>query len=92
MCVTSYVGDYFKTTAPNQFPQTFLYGGIGTPSYVHRSEFNALKKEMEELKLLLIAAKRYDEQTGQPHCEHEEKVALIKRISELVGVEMKDVL
>ncbi len=43
------------------------------------------------MKKLLQAAKRFDEATGQPHCEIDEKVRLIKEIAKLVGVELGDV-
>jgi 3-dehydroquinate dehydratase len=56
-----------------------------------QEEIAKLRKEMEELKLLLLAAKRYDEQMGEPDCEMDDKVALIKKIAKLVGVDMKDV-
>lgn len=56
-----------------------------------RAEFNALKNEMEELKKLLLAAKQYDEATGQPNCEMEEKVELITKLAKLVGVDMQEV-
>lgn len=54
-------------------------------------EMRALKKEMESLKKLLKAAKIYDEETGQKDCEMDDKVALIQKIAELVGVDMKEV-
>jgi hypothetical protein len=56
-----------------------------------REEFDALKKEMQELKKLLIAAKQYDEATGQPDCEMEDKVELITKLAKLVGVDMQEV-
>lgn len=58
---------------------------------VTRQEFDELKKEIEELRLLLLAAKRYDEQTGQPNCAMEEKVEFILRMGELLGVDMTQV-
>lgn len=57
-----------------------------------REEFEALKKEMQELKELLKAGQKFDAATNQPHCEHEDKVALIKKMAELVGVDLEDVL
>lgn len=95
MCVVSSIGDYWKNNLPDKYPWVEPYvGGAGTYNYipVSREEFDALKKDVEELKKLLQAAKEYDEKTGQPHCEHEDKIALIKKIAELVGVDMKDVL
>jgi hypothetical protein len=61
------------------------------PLPVSRDEFNALKKEVEELKILLLAAKRFDEETGQKNCEVEEKVAFIRQLAEFVGVDVDDV-
>lgn len=90
MCVVSMVGDYWsKRTLPEQFPD---YTRIISSGEVSRVEFEALKKSVEELKQLLIAAQKYDEAQGEPHCEHEEKIALIKKIAELVGVDLKGVL
>jgi hypothetical protein len=58
---------------------------------VSREEFNALKHEITELRKVLKAAKAFDEATGQPDCEMDEKVALIKRLAEMVGVSMEDI-
>ena len=92
MCVVSNVGDYWKDRLPNTYPwinpnpsQPFLYN---QPT---REEFEQLKQEIQELKLLLKAALRYDEKTNQPHCEQEEKIALIKKLAEYVGVDLSDV-
>jgi len=59
-------------------------------NFVTKEEFNKLKTDIEELKILLKAAIRYDEKTNQPHCEHEDKVTLIKRLAEAVGVDLSD--
>lgn len=92
MCVVSNVGDYWRDKLPNTHPwispnpnQPFLYN---QPT---REEFEQLKREIQELKLLLQAAMRYDEKTNQPHCEQEEKIALIKKLAEYVGVDLSDV-
>ena len=71
---------------PNQYPP----GSIFTTGPT-REEFDALRKEVEELKKLLLAGKEYDKNTNQPSCELEEKVELIKRIAKLVGVDMRGV-
>lgn len=57
---------------------------------ISREEFDALRCEVEELKALLLAAKAFDEATGQPDCEMDEKVELIKRVAEAVGVDLED--
>lgn len=90
MCTTSYIADDWRNNrlpqiAPN-YPQWFGTGAMPT-----REEFERLKAEVAELKELLKAAKRYDERTGQPDCEMEDKIALLKRLAELVGVDLSEV-
>lgn len=58
---------------------------------VSREEFDALKREVEDMKTLLIRAKDYDERNGEPHCEMDDKVTLLKKVAELVGVSLDDV-
>lgn len=77
--------DYFQAVNP------LLQPGAQVLQYVPRWEFDALKRDVEELKTLLIAAKKFDETTGQPECEVEDKVALIKKVASLVGISMEDV-
>jgi hypothetical protein len=72
----------------------FVYPQPGTTMTfvgVSRDEFEALKREVEEMKQLLLAAKRIDEITGQPDCETDDKVELLKRVAEAVGVDLEDV-
>lgn len=90
------IGDYAGNQIPQRHPwvnphivpqplSPAPYYQIIPPS---RAEFDALKKDIEELKKLITAAKKFDEATDQPHCEHAEKVALLKRLAALVGVEL----
>lgn len=105
MCTVSNIGDYWNRRWPAEYPWIEPYEtpfdpnspmkikpGPITITGVSRQEFEALKKEVQELKELIKAAQKFDEATNQPHCEHEDKVALIKKIAELVGVDMTDVL
>lgn len=55
-------------------------------------EFDALKKEVEELKKLLARAAKYDKDNGEPECEVEDKMALLRKVAKAVGVELDDVL
>ena len=102
MCVVSMIGDdWQKMQLPKHpwvsptYPTTPGYphfpNGISVHPSPSREEFAALKREVEARKKLLLAAKAYDEATGQPDCEVDEKVDLIKRIAELVGVDISDV-
>ena len=63
---------------------------VFTPA-VSKEEFEALKKEVEELKQLLKAAKKFDEETGQPDCHMDDKVDFIKKLAEYVGVDLEDI-
>jgi hypothetical protein len=98
MCMVSNIGDQWGKDFPDkwphfpQFPQPSPHVDWGPfVSDVSRAEFEALKREVEELKKLLQAAKKFDEATGQPHCEMDAKVALIKAVAKAVGVDMGDV-
>jgi NTP pyrophosphatase (non-canonical NTP hydrolase) len=61
------------------------------PANVSREEFETLKKRVEELHELLKAAKKYDDATNQPHCEVDDKVAILKQLAAYFDVDMKDV-
>lgn len=60
-------------------------------SKISREEFEQLKREVQEMKELLKRAKKYDEDTGQPDCQMDQKVALLRKIAEAVGVNLNDV-
>lgn len=93
MCVVSMAGDYWRDrTVPEKYPQWEGWVYPSAPPAVTREEFDQLKRDIEELKLLIKAAKRYDEQVGEPACEVEDKVALIKAMAKAVGVDMEDLL
>jgi hypothetical protein len=58
---------------------------------ISREEFESLKREVLEMKELLKRAVDYDKRNNEPHCEMEEKVALLKKVAEYVGVTLEDV-
>jgi hypothetical protein len=92
MCMVSNIGDDYADKFPAKWPNFYPpQQPYPHPSGVSDAEFEALKKEVRELKKLLKAAKEYDDATGQPDCEMEEKVKLIKAIAELVGVDLGEV-
>ena len=97
MCVVSNIGTDWARTFPDRYPGIYTTPGLVPqvppvmPEPPSRAEFEALRAEMAELKKLLLAAKAYDAATGQPDCETDEKVALIKRLAELVGVDFSEV-
>lgn len=99
MCVVSNVGDYYGRRFPHDYPDWFPKP-ITLPQQpvipivppgVSQQEFDALKKEVERMKKLLKKAKEIDEATEQPNCEKDEKVAMLKKLAQLVGVDLGDV-
>lgn len=95
MCVVSMIGDHYndkwrdldllKNWPQPSTTQTYY------PPQVSREEFDRLKAEVEEMKKLLIKAKIYDEENNEPNCEMEDKVALLKKVAEMVGVSLDDI-
>lgn len=89
MCVVSMVGDYYGDKWKDQMiftsPPTFI-------PPVSREEFEELKREVEDMKQLLIRAKLYDEANGEPDCSMDEKLEILRRVAEMVGVDLSDVL
>jgi len=89
MCVISMVADDFTTKI-----EPLGITGIGRSYFpeVSKLEFEQLKAEVLELKELLKKAKVIDEALGTPDCETEEKFELIRKVAELVGVDLEDVI
>lgn len=98
MCIVSNIGDGWGRSFPDRYPWAYPQQPTVTPNVVveqllppSRAEFDRLKAEVEQLRALLLQGKAFDEATGQPDCHNDEKVALIRKIAELVGVDMSDV-
>lgn len=92
MCTVSNMGGTYQQTWPHRWPtipQPTPYV-VYTPT-ITREEFEALKREMELMKELLKAAKRYDVEHGEPDCEIDDKVEFLKQVAELVGVDLEEV-
>lgn len=98
MCATSAVFDYWRETHPYPptiaQPYTVTYPIPGQQEKEVndlKSEVGRLRKELLELRKLLLAAKKFDEETGQPDCEMDEKVDFVRKFADMVGVDMSDV-
>lgn len=106
MCVVSMVGDHYnekwKDVWPYHQPQPnpFVPDRVTTapaaipfwsPQGPTQQQFDDLKKEVEEMKKLLKRAVEYDKNNNEPHCEMEDKVALLKKVAALVGVSLEDI-
>lgn len=92
MCVVSMVGDHYDDKWRGPFSQKLVNTGkTYTFTGVSQKEFDDLKKEVDEMKKLLIRAKLYDEENEEPNCELEDKVAFLRKIAEAVGVDLEEV-
>lgn len=90
MCMISFIGEHYteRWNVP-PLPQVAWPREIDG---VTRIEFEMLRREVENMKALLIKAKLYDEEHGEPDCEMEDKVAILRKVADLVGVSLDDVL
>lgn len=96
MCAVSFVGDSYKRHFVDIYPK----GPIGWPVSGRyqpnvpygptQAEFDELKKKVEEMIALLKAARQYDVLTGQADCQMEEKMAFLRKIAALVGVNLDE--
>lgn len=82
MCVVSMIADHYN----QKWPDFSDFNKIG------RKEFEDLKKEVKEMKELLRKAKIYDEANGEPNCEMEDKMKLLRKVAEAVGIDLDEVL
>ncbi len=90
MCIVSNIGTGWGDNFPDRWPEVPSSPVYPIPQ-ISRHEFDELKREMEALKKLLQEAKKFDEATGQPDCEMEQKVKFIKQIAEALGVDMSGI-
>lgn len=105
MCTVSMIGDHYRdkwVVPPNQTwpppvgpyvpPDPLRPFQVRIVEPVSREEFDTLKREVEDMKSLLKRAKEYDERNGEPDCEMDEKMDVLRRVAKLVGVDLDDVL
>lgn len=91
MCVVSFVGGHFEDKWKPLKPYT-TFTTSNFISEVTKEEFEALKKEVLEMKELLRKAKIYDEVNNEPNCELESKMEFLRGVAKLVGIDLDDVL
>jgi len=92
MCVVSMVGEFYEHKWWPMIPNTVPNTTFTFPPPVTREEFEILKREVEDMKILLGMAKKYDESTGQKDCEIDEKMEKLRKVAEIVGIDLDDVL
>lgn len=85
MCTVSNVGDYWERKIYPSYPQEPI-------GQWDKSEVERLKRDIKALKALLKAAIEFDKATGQPECQHEDKIRLIRKMAEAADIDISDVL
>lgn len=92
MCAVSMIGDEYAKQWPN-WPQVIPFPPTNpiNQGYVSRKEFDELKEEMERIKKLLEEAKKQDVAEGNADCQKDEKVAILQKIADALGVDLGDV-
>ena len=95
MCVVSNVGDFY-TDKFKPYSSGVRIGDASGEAFVinipvTRQEFDALRNEVLEMKQLLLKAKEIDEKTGQPNCENESKIALLKAVAKEFNISLDEV-
>jgi hypothetical protein len=91
------IGDhYMEKWAPRSWFEPHIYPGNGGPAVtftqpaaITREEFDALRREVAEMKELLQRAKAYDERNNEPECELEAKMDVLRKVAKLVGAELE---
>lgn len=98
MCVVSMISDHYldKWNLPKTSPTIAPNTGIPAfPKYpfpdVTREEFEALRRDVMEMKELLQKAIEYDTRNNEPECHIDEKVEILKKVAEQFGVSLEDV-
>lgn len=98
MCVVSMIGDHYgdkwhiPPTGWQPTPVQDTIWRVTTNQTVTREEFDKLRADVEEMKQLLQKAKAYDERNNEPNCEMEDKIEVLRRVAELAGVDLSEVL
>lgn len=100
MCVVSMIGDYYNDKFRPQpwYPQQPLQPlNPSIPmefnlNVITREEFDALKRDVAEMKELLKRAKIYDEKNNEPDCEVDEKMEVLRKVAKMVGISLDDVI
>jgi hypothetical protein len=90
MCVVSMIGDHYsdKWRQPyREFVQPVQWPTYTYPQ-VSKEEFDALKVQVAELVELMKRAKIYDAKNGEPDCETDEKMAVLRKVAKLVGIDL----
>lgn len=90
MCTVSNIMGIYQDQLTNPGLGWYSTSTIYYTQYATRSDIDALRKEIENLKTLMIQAIKHDKETGQADCQNEEKLAALQKIAGLVGIDLRE--
>lgn len=92
MCVVSMVADHYDKKWGQNFPSINNESANSLRINMLQGQLEQLRKEFEEFKELWKKAAEYDKQHNQPHCEQEEKLKILRKVAEVLDINIDDVL
>jgi hypothetical protein len=100
MCVVSNIGDQWTRKLPDIWPKQWPQPGVYPQPWEYSKQFpppipykqyEALRKELEEMKRQLQEARAQDIANNEPNCEQEDKVALLRKVAKIMNIDLGDV-
>lgn len=102
MCISSFIGNDYTKNHPYKWPSDNSTFPVPTDPFKYwppkglkpdpnEAEIERLKKELEDLKILLKKANEFDAAHNEPHCEVEEKIETIKNHGDHFGIDFSEV-
>jgi hypothetical protein len=95
MCTVSMVVDHYSDKWSELYTPPYYIAPpgklLGEVAVITKEEFDALKKDVEEMKKLLQRAKKYDEEHNQPDCESEQKLKRLESLCELASIDFEEI-
>ncbi len=88
MCAVSMIGEHYSDKYRQQWPEIYQPGWAPTFTGPTREEFDKLRADVDEMLVLLRRAKLYDAANHEPDCETDEKMAVLRKVAKLVGVDL----
>ncbi len=82
------IGPTYPTPYPPYDPGRSVGGSAFNP--ISRGEFEALQREVREMKELLTKALEYDKMTNQAECSNEDKLDRLEKIAKFAGIDCDD--
>jgi hypothetical protein len=87
MVIDHYRDDWSKQK-PWVLPQPPLYPQPPSSGDISRAEFEELKRQVAEMIKLIKRAKDYDAKNGEPDCEMDEKMEVVREVAKFAGVDL----